>query len=150
MPSPSTLPLSSSLLSRLGCHEPELRDGTLARLREDIRRNLEQLLNTRQRVGAAHHGDLQHHRGLIDYGIDDAAFADVGTPHGQQTLLHRIERQIAQFEPRLQHARVLNATVTNGILQFRIEATLALRTDAVTFDSQLDPLRKSLTIAGTR
>jgi len=149
---PSSQSYPSSLMARLCSDHPTARHCTFTQLREDIRCNLERLLNSRQRVGNHAGISSTRHGGIAEYGIDDAALTDVSTTRGQQTLLLHIERRIAQFEPRLSRPRVAIVAMTNGVLHFRIEATLKMYNDDgfVAFDSQLDPLHKTLSITGAR
>ncbi|QDU95005.1 type VI secretion system baseplate subunit TssE [Lignipirellula cremea] len=107
-----------------------------------VGRDLEELLNTRQ-TSAGLCDDLpEAQRSLLTYGLPDPAGIELLTPLGQHTFLRSIEKLIEQFEPRVQHVRLVLTQPPNlqrRSIQFRIEARLRVEpTPRVLFDAALE------------
>ncbi|MEQ8791070.1 MAG: type VI secretion system baseplate subunit TssE [Pirellulaceae bacterium] len=103
-----------------------------------VKRDLDNLLNTRQSHQGACDGFEEVQRSLITYGLPDAASMAVDTPQQRLQLARRIEAIIAQFEPRLRqvHVRIVDAPDNlRRVLQFQILGRLQIE-PAV--DLQLD------------
>ena len=146
----TALSYASSLMSKLGSGVPAMRHCSFGELRDDIRNNLELLLNTRQRAGDCAMTDATGKGSAVTFGVSDAVLADVGTARGQHTLREHIERRVSQFEPRLRRVHVEIVAVKSGVLHFRIDAEIAVHADVVRFESRLDPQRKTLSITGVQ
>jgi len=147
---PSNKPLRPSLLDRLMLSP----DAPLARvdsqrlseLLESLRRDLENLLNTRRCVltWPVEHTDLD--RSVVNYGIRDFTGVELGSPSAKEQLRQVIERAIEQHETRLSNVRVVlieNAHHADRTLRFQIEARLVVEPfdrQPLTFQSSLEPV----------
>lgn len=145
-------PLVPSVLDRLLDFDRSVREEppksqvqVLSELRESVRRDLADLLNshTRCRSWPAELTELE--RSLLSAGIPDAGTADLAEEQGRRDLARQIERTIRLFEPRFKTVRVLlleNADVLDRTLRFRIEALLHAypAPEPVVFDSALHPI----------
>lgn len=135
------------LLDRLIERRSE-RGGTRARgdvrnLRDAVRLDLQNLLNTRWRFlgGQPEQGELR--QSLINYGIPDFTGTPFADPGSQRQFCRVLEDAIRAFEPRL---RMVKVTMRAGdaredrVLRFRIEAMLTHGeiSERAVFESVLD------------
>ena len=128
----------------------------LAELRESVRRDLVDLLNShaRCRSWAPELADLDS--SLLNCGIPDAGTAELAREQGRRDLARQIERTIRQFEPRFKTVKVVlleNADSLDRTLRFRIEALLHAypAPEPVVFDSALQPITGNYSVQnGTR
>lgn len=144
-------PLLPSVLDRLLDDEPEKRveapksrNQVLRELKLSVRRDLENLLNTRWRClpWPAHLPELD--TSLVSYGVPDFAGGHMGAPSDRERLRRIIEQAIRKFEPRFQKVSVTlleNADAADRALRFRIDALLHAEPapEPVVFDSQFEP-----------
>jgi len=143
--------LLPSVFDRLLDDEPDnsretarSRRQVLRQLKQSVGRDLENLLNTRQRWGEIPETmeELQH--SLVNYGIPDFTGINMSLPSERQRLRGIIERVIMRFEPRFKSVKVQlleNADSFDRTLRFRIEGLLHVEPspEPVIFDSQLEP-----------
>jgi type VI secretion system protein ImpF len=153
-------PLQPSVLDRLLDSNPELsrdppksRGQHLAELRHAIRRDLEALLNTRQRCRSWPEDLTELDRSLLAYGVSDFTAASLGSDEQRETFRREIEAVIRANEPRFVSVKVVlleNAERLDRTLRFRIEALMHAdpAPEPVTFDSFLDPALRSVMIVG--
>jgi type VI secretion system protein ImpF len=109
-----------------------------------IRRDLENLLNTRWRCLSSPAGLEELERSLVNYGIPDFTGMSFADAESQRELRRILEHCIQHFEPRLRMVRVSlqpRGERQDRVLRFRIEAEL--RSDggrrSVAFETTLDP-----------
>jgi type VI secretion system protein ImpF len=151
--------LLTSILDRLLDDEPDNQHDSpktanevLRELRLSVRRDLENLLNTRWRC-VSWPPDLDDLEvSLVNYGIPDFCGGNLGADAPTQ-LMNIIQTTIKNFEPRLRNVRVSLLDKTPRIdrtLQFRIEAVLFVDPveDRVSFDSALEIATGDLRIQG--
>lgn len=115
--------LVSSVFDRLLGRDAE----TLPKLREAVRRDLENLLNTRVRALGFPEEYAELADSLVNYGIPDFSRARLGTEEDQKRFLKRIEEAVRIFEPRLRKVQadlLTPADRSNRQLSFRIKAEL--------------------------
>ena len=127
--------------------------GNLVCLRENVRRDLEDLLNTRVRCRSWPPNLTELERSLLNYGLPDFTGLKLGAPSDQERFRFILQRAIEMFEPRLENVTVekLNqGEALNRTLSFRIEAILRVKPyqEPIALNSKLDPL--SATFAITR
>ena len=135
-----------SLLDRLVEEPSERGDGpSLTRLREGLRRDLEDLLNTRRRFlrWPAELEELD--RSLLSYGLSDFTHETLGAPGFRREFVEEVSRLLQRSEPRLQVRDVQlleNADPLDRRLRFRVTGTVRFGEErhALSFDSYLDPL----------
>ncbi|MCC6511789.1 MAG: type VI secretion system baseplate subunit TssE [Pirellulaceae bacterium] len=143
--------LLPSILDRLLDFEPKQtvetppeRAQRIRELRASVRRDLEDLLNTRVSLVNCP-PDLEELRcSVLNYGIPDFGASQLGSNDQKEYMRKRIEEAIRTFETRFQQVRVIMSSTSNeGALHFRIEGTLYAEPapEPVNFESQcLAPL----------
>ncbi|GAB4182763.1 MAG: type VI secretion system baseplate subunit TssE [Thalassobaculales bacterium] len=152
-------PLLPSVFDRLIDENPEAavdpprsRGQHLAELRASVRRDLENLINTRYRV-RGYPRDLEALEvSLVNYGVPDMTSASLATAQQREAFCREIERVIRRFEPRFQHvsvASLTNADQTDRTLRLRIEALIYAdpAPEPMVFDSVLDPNLRGFQVA---
>ena len=125
-------------------HEQPLDESVQLKLiQQAIRRDLENLLNTRSRCTAwsAEFGQLEN--SLVNYGLPDFTAAGLNAAANPDVLVEAIHKAIELFEPRLTDVRIRHVTdqyYINRTFQFRIEATLVIneKRHLVLYDSVLE------------
>jgi type VI secretion system protein ImpF len=144
-------PLAPSLLDRLLDDHPEQQrelprsqNQVLSQLRNSIRRDLENLLNTRSDPGTIPQSLTELENSLLNYGIPDMAALDLQNDRARQTFFRTIERRIKFFEPRFLSIAVIpleNESYLDRTLRFRIEAMMYAypAPEPIVFDSEMDP-----------
>jgi type VI secretion system protein ImpF len=140
--------ITPSVLDRLIDYEPAVsheplasRSKSLRQLKEAVKRDLEQLLNTRQ-SGDWLPADLKElNNSLAAYGLPDFSAVSIKSPAEQTRLRRALEAAIATFEPRLEDINItlLPLAGLQRSLHFRIDARLKIEPapEPVTFDALL-------------
>ncbi len=162
MPSiPSDQPLVPSLLDRLLDDEPaatrepmKARHQVLREMKYSLRRDVENLLNTRRRamLWPPHLSELE--RSLLNYGIPDITGLELTTSDGREQLRQVIETVLRQFDPRFKSVSVEMIEPTDRAdrtLRFRISAVVYAEPafEEVVFDSSLEPATGEIEVKGT-
>ena len=144
-------PLVPSVLDRLIDLEPELqrevaksRTQVLRELKDSVRRDLENLLNTRWRCVAWPPNLEELDISVVNYGIPDFTGANMSLASERELLRQTIEKVIQRFEPRFKSIKVVlveNKDDFDRSLRFRIDALLYAEPapEPVIFDSELQP-----------
>jgi type VI secretion system protein ImpF len=142
-------PLVPSVLDRLLDFEPHLsreapkgRTQVLRELKLSVRRDLENLLNTRTRCLPWPPGLTELKQSLVNYGVPDLTGASLGTPEEREGFRRNLEQVIRRHEIRLRSVDVVlldNAEPLDRTLRFRIDALLEVdpAPEPVVFDSSL-------------
>jgi type VI secretion system protein ImpF len=148
-------PVRLSILDRLiddrGA-DPAGRHGQSARfLRETVRRDLEDMLNTKKpwSTWPAEWAELDD--SLVNYGIPDFTGMTFAHSGGNSALIRVLEEAIRRFEPRLKNVQI---EITNRRadssrqLRFRVKAVLRMDpyTEPVSFESEVEPATRKLRI----
>jgi type VI secretion system protein ImpF len=141
-----------SMLDRLIDDEPHVsreapKDDvkTLREIKDAVRRDLENLLNTRARCLSWPPSLEELPASLVNYGLPDFTNTYARAVEDPDTLAKAIEFAIEQFEPRLRNVRVEllpSDVATERALRFRIDATLYVDPveDKVFYSSSLEPV----------
>lgn len=151
-----------SILDRLIDREPHLlaeanqgRNQYLRDLRLSVKRDLENLLNTRFCMKSApeHFPNLQ--QSLINYGLPDLATVNIADIEKKREFVKNLEKTLAQYEPRFKSIKVHhidNKESSDRSLRFRIDATLYAdpAPEIIVFDSILDPVFRTVTVEESR
>ncbi len=145
--------LLPSVLDRLIDEEPDVQTETertrsqkLRDLKLSVRRDLEQLLNTRICLREVPEDCEQVLTSVLNYGIPDFGGAAMGSRDQQEILRSRVEEVIRRFETRFKRVRVELVNdpdnVHQRVVQFRIDGMLYAEPapEPVVFDSMLSPL----------
>lgn len=156
---PSDQPLLPSVLDRLLDDDPGVtreppksRHQVLREMKQSLRRDLENLLNTRRRAASwpAHLGELEV--SLANYGVPDITAADLGGATGREQFRQIVESVLSRFEPRFKSVRVemLNPNPADRTLRFRIDALVHAHPapEEVVFDSALESATGAVEVKG--
>jgi type VI secretion system protein ImpF len=153
-------PLVSSVLDRLLDDEPEVtaeparnRAQLLRDLKLAVRRDIEDLLNTRRRNMLPPTGLKELGASLLSYGIPDFSGTGPVTAKDRDAFCRLIETIIRQNEPRLLKVGVelaANPEPGDRTLKFRIDALLRAdpSPEPVVFDSTLEPATSQFAVKG--
>ena len=152
--------LVPSVLDRLLDDEPEKtqelpksRNQVLRELKQAVRRDLENLLNTRWRCSTWPPNFDELDTSVVNYGIPDFSGSNMASAASREQLRHVVEQVIRKFEPRFRSVRVNlleNADQIDRTIRFRIDAMLYAEPapEPVVFDSQLEPGSASFRVKG--
>jgi type VI secretion system protein ImpF len=116
----------------------------LHQMLEMIRRDLEDLLNTRQSTADIPEGLKRVRKSMATYGLPDLTTFNVTTPQQREEMVQTLERIIAEHEPRLKDIRIQLSELADGkkaAIRCRIEGRLALDpAPEVSFDTIMEPM----------
>lgn len=150
--------LRPSILDRLIDREPHVdreaaRSVTqqMADLRQSVRRDLENLLNTRYRVVEPPADSEQLGTSLLNYGLPDLATVNISDIEKKREFTRNLEHILRNYEPRFKSVKVTpiaNREATDRTLRFRIDAVLWAdpAPQVVVFDSILEPISRSVNV----
>jgi type VI secretion system protein ImpF len=153
-------PLVPSLLDRLIDEDPSAsrdppksRGQALRELKQSLRRDLENLLNTRWRCTAWPENMDELELSLVNYGIPDVTGANLGCAEHREKFRQVLEHVIRHFEPRFKSLGVEmldNAESIDRTLRFRIDALMHAEPapEPVVFDSAMQPATGNVEIKG--
>jgi type VI secretion system protein ImpF len=156
----SDQPLVPSLLDRLLDDDPtqtrepmKARHQVLREMKLSLRRDLENLLNTRRRAGSRPPHLTELERSLVNYGIPDITGMDVNSSDVREQLRGVIETAVREFDPRFKSVRVEMLPPAEGAertLRFRIDAVVyaAPAFEEVVFDSSWEPISGEIEVKG--
>ena len=149
-------PLQQSLLDRLIDDTPGQKDTTrrnfdLRALRNSVRRDLENLLNTRVQWHTWPDNYAELAQSLLNYGLPDFSVMVVDSEEGREQLCKVVEDTIRRFEPRFVDVDVSvpeQELDTERVLRLRIQALLYAdpHPEHIMFDSEVEPVHLGLTI----
>ena len=148
--------LQQSLLERLiddnpGQPDRNKRGFDLKALRQSVRRDLENLLNSRVQWHLWPQSYTELSLSLLNYGLPDFSVMVVDSAEGRQTLCRAVEEAIRRFEPRFVDVEVSVPEQEHGmerVLRLRIQALLYADPEPlhIMFDSDVEPVHLGLTI----
>lgn len=152
--------LVPSVLDRLIDYEPTMtreppksRGQLLRDLKQCIRRDLENVLNTRRRCKSWPENLNELDLSLVNYGVPDLTNSALGTAEGREEFCRTFEEVVRKFEPRFARVNVEMLGATNPLdrtLRFRIDALVYAEPapEPVAFDSSLQPATGNVEIRG--
>lgn len=149
-----------SVLDRLLDNDPEnSREAAvpshqlLRELKQSVRRDLENLLNTRVRqlTWEPHLEELK--QSLVNYGLPDFTGATLGSAKDREDFCRYIQTVIAQYEPRLKNVTVVPITSAEPLdrtFRFRVDAMLRMEPapEPIVFDSNVEPTTGNVVVSG--
>ena len=155
----SNAPLRLPLLDRLLDDEPKVkseapmtRSASLAKLKVAVRRDLENLLNTRTTPDSIPEGSVEVFRSVYCYGLPDITSMPANYLYDQNKLLQGIEAAVRTFEPRLEGARVSLVPVSgqSRVLRFVIDGMLRIDPlpERVVYDASIELTKLEIQISG--
>jgi type VI secretion system protein ImpF len=148
----------ASILDRLLDDEPQTqtdidksRHQQLRELRDSVRRDLQNLLNTRHRMVSPPEEYSQLEISLLNYGLPDLAAINIADLEKKRSFTRLLEKILSDFEPRFKTVKVqhiANTNTTDRTLKFRIDATLYAdpAPEIIVFDSMLDPVSRTVNV----
>jgi type VI secretion system protein ImpF len=152
--------LVPSVLDRLLDDDPEVRrepaasrNQVLRELKMSVRRDLENLLNTRVRCLMPPEQCKELKQSLVNYGIPDITGSDLGSSHDRDEFCRVLQNVIRQYEPRFKTVKVTpisSADPQDRTFRFRIDALLQAEPapEPIIFDSQLRPGTEEFAVKG--
>jgi type VI secretion system protein ImpF len=115
------------------------RGQSVRELEEAVRRDLQDLLNTRRTAIDGFPEDVELSRSLLTFGLPELSGFNPTVPDQRKTLQDIIEKTIRQFEPRLMQVRVtsISADASGRGLRMSVEALLKVSPAPlpITFDT---------------
>jgi type VI secretion system protein ImpF len=153
--------LRPSILDRLLDDEPHIQveqdkgqHQKLKQLRNSVRRDLENLLNTRYRVIEPPEEYEELDQSLLNYGLPDLATVNIIDTAKKKAFILSLERILKKFEPRFKSVNITyleNAEANDRTVKFRINATLYADPlpEIVVFDSVLEPVTRTVNVKET-
>jgi len=157
---PANQPLVPSVLDRLIDREPgntrevaKQRYQVLREMKQSVRRDLENLLNTRLRSRRWPLEFDELKQSLVAYGMPDLAGASLASDDARREFLREVEDTIIRFEPRFLSVSISPLDVTDRLdrsLRFRIDAQLRCEPapEPVTYESSFEPTSGNVTVKG--
>ena len=148
----------ASILDRLLNDDPHMqveadknRHQRQRELRDSVRRDLQNLLNTRHRMISPPEEYSQLDISLLNYGLPDLATINIADNEKKRGFLRLLEKIICNFEPRFKSVKVQHVTNANNedrTLRFRVDATLYAdpAPELIIFDSILDPVSRTVNV----
>jgi type VI secretion system protein ImpF len=147
-----------SILDRLIDNDPDLsqepsqdRYLNIRQIKEQVVRDLENLLNTRRHIFGPPDGFKEVNDSLFTYGVADFTSQNPGNISVKKAIKQDMEKVIARFEPRLKNVSVVvEGDSRINSLRFRINAMLVVEpeTEPVSFDTFFDVNRGEYTVKG--
>jgi type VI secretion system protein ImpF len=155
----SSAPLRLPLLDRLVDEEPKIkteapmtRSASLARLKTAVRRELENLLNTRSTPDSIPEGSVEILRSVYNYGLPDITSMPANFLYEQTRLLQSIETAVKTFEGRLDAVKVSLVPVAgqSRVLRFVIDGMLRIDPlpEHVVYDASIELTSLEVSISG--
>lgn len=150
--------LRASIIDRLSDHNPKEkteadadRHQRLKELRRSVRRDLENLLNTRLRVCEPDDEYRELKKSLLSYGLPDLATINILDKAKRNIFVKDLETLLIDFEPRFKSVTVNcleNSDSLDRTLRFRIDAIMYADPSPVTivFDSILEPVSRTVNL----
>lgn len=113
-------------------------------LKESVRRDLENLLNTRHRPTSWPSEYAELNQSTVNYGLPDFAGTNASDAREVKRFVGIIQNLIRTFEPRFKSVQVKvveNAQAEDRVLRFRIEGTLHAEPvpEPAVFETDLEP-----------
>jgi type VI secretion system protein ImpF len=139
------LPVMQSILDRLSERPewPSTNAASVRMLKESIRRDLEELLNTRRQLTTELEGYEAARSSVINYGLEDLNNITPISRVNAQELQRAVQRCIVEYEPRLRDVTVSvegGGDLLHREVRLHIEATIPVypAAEVVSFDTMLD------------
>ncbi len=126
----------------------------LKELRNSVRRDLENLLNTRFRMVEPDNELSEIQSSLLNYGLPDLATVNISDKEKREEFIQHLESILIEYEPRFKSVKVRymdNSDSLDRTLRFRIDATLYAdpSPEMVVFDSILEPVTRTVSVEET-
>jgi type VI secretion system protein ImpF len=152
---PPRLSLFDRLLQGDSIETDRNAERAMRQLREGVRRDLEILFTTRPRYLTIPPEMEEVGKSLLSFGLPDLQTQQLSTPAQQESFRLRLEALIRRYEPRFRDISVELLTGDGALdraLRFRVHAVLLAdaTSEAVTYDTMIDPVSGGLLLVGDR
>ncbi|MBX2807119.1 MAG: type VI secretion system baseplate subunit TssE [Cellvibrionaceae bacterium] len=149
-------PILPSLLDRLIDHDPSIQDTpvksyrvVLTEIKDSIRRDLENLLNTRLYRKPLPEELTELDISIVNYGLPDFSMLQVNSDDGKHEFKEKVQSIIEKYEPRFKSVTVDLEHVGEHYertLYMKISAVLMIEPDPIPlmFDSRVKTMDKSV------
>ncbi len=126
----------------------------LKQLRDSVRRDLENMLNTRFRMVEPSKEYPELKKSLLNYGLPDLATINIFDKIRRQEFIDHLETLLTEFEPRFKSVKISfmeNKNTADKTLRFKIDAVLYAdpSPEVVVFDSTLEPVTRTVNVEDT-
>lgn len=150
--------LRPSVIERLLDNEPGVASDKdmgqyqyLRQLRDSIRRDLENLLNTRCCIIGPPDDLNEVGKSLLNYGLPDLATVNIIDAKKRTEFTEKLQRTLLEFEPRFKSVKVTYnepADSNDRTLHFRIDAVVYAepQPEVVAFDSMLEAVTRMVSV----
>lgn len=150
--------LRPSILDRLIDNEPHNQTENdpgqhqlLRQLRDSVRRDLENLLNTRYYLISPAESDIELDKSLLNYGLPDLATVNILDTRKRDEFTKTLEKTLIEYEPRFKSVKVSYVENNDNIdrtLHFRIDAEIFAEPlpEVVVFDSVMESVTRIVSI----
>ncbi|WP_370981170.1 type VI secretion system baseplate subunit TssE [Agaribacterium sp. ZY112] len=124
----------------------------LRHLRESVRRDLENLFNTRY-CCVSPPEDYEHlDASVLNFGLPDLSTINMTSIDSRKEFCRDIERSILKFEPRIKTVKVKSDEAVDNedpSIRFRVEAVLHTNAapELIIFDSALNPITQTVDVS---
>jgi len=120
-------------------------------LRQSVKRDLENLLNTRYRIVSPPEDFEEMQISILNYGLADLATVNITDVEKRKAFTRNLEYLLKTYEPRFKSVTVSyqdNKESTDRTLRFRIDATIYAdpSPEVVVFDSVLEPVSRTVNV----
>lgn len=147
------MPVMQPVLDRLSeqLEWPGTYAASVRMLKESIRRDLEELLNSRRQLTKELDGYREARASVINYGLEDLNSITPLSRVNAQELQRAVQRCIAEYEPRLRNVTVSiesGGDLLQREIRLHIEAVIPVHpgAEAVSFDTTLDVMSGTYSI----
>ncbi len=132
---------------------PRGRHQALRELKQSVRRDLENLLNTRHSWLRWTPAQKELNQSLLNYGLADVTGTGLGSTQEREEFCRTLQGILRRYEPRFQSVTVRllgNAAPLDRTLRFRIDALLRIdpTPEPIVFDSMLEPASATFVVKG--
>ncbi len=154
--------LRASILDRLIDNDPQSTMDIeannyhqLKNLRDSVRRDLQNLLNTRYKITEPVDEHPQSMTSILNYGLPDLATINMSDIEKRKQFIDYFESILREYEPRFKSIKITyleNTDKLDRTLHFRIDTTLYADPypEIIIFDSVLDPVTRSINVREVR
>lgn len=122
----------------------------LDELKESVRRDLENLLNTRRRPFTDVESESELSNSIISYGLPDLTHINLYNAEEKAAFIQHLETLIRRFEPRFYSVKVtLHETAPeDSTLNFRVDAIMHAdpTPELIIFDTSVEPVMQGIEI----
>lgn len=127
----------------------------ISQIKKSIRRDLENLLNSRRPLRVEDKTLSADELNIINYGVPDFMGASFATQKEQNELINEIRKTILAYEKRFKSVRIVERRGLDSMdrtVRFRIEAELKVEpaVEPLVFDTEIDPISRQLNVEESR